>query len=145
MVRLIFGCGYLGHRVAVRWQVAGDTPHVVTRSPSRAAALAAEGLQPIVADVLRPETLRGLPTADTVLYAVGYDRTADQSLREVYVQGLANVLAALPANTGRILYVSSTGVYGQTTGEPVDESSPCHPTREGGRACLEAEQLLSAP
>ena len=88
-----------------------------------------EGLTPIVADVLAARNPRGLPTADTVLYAVGYDRTADQSMREVYVEGLANVLAALPAGTGRILYVSSTGVYGQTDGER--STNPARAIRRG--------------
>jgi nucleoside-diphosphate-sugar epimerase len=99
---------------------------------------------PIVADVVRPQTLVELPAADTVLYAVGYDRAAGESIRQVYVDGLANVLAALPPQTGRFVYISSTGVYGQTGGQLVDETSECRPVREGGRACLEAERRLSA-
>jgi nucleoside-diphosphate-sugar epimerase len=43
-----------------------------------------------------------------------------------------------------VIYISSTGVYGQKDGEWVDEESPCAPEREGGRACLAAEQLLLA-
>ncbi len=144
MAKLIFGCGYLGRRVAALWQATGETVHVVTRSPSRAAELRNHGLRPIVADVLDAETLRELPIAETVLYAIGFDRTAGRSIREVYVDGLAAVLAALPIETGRMIYISSTGVYGQKAGELVDETSECHPTREGGRACLEAERLLSA-
>jgi nucleoside-diphosphate-sugar epimerase len=144
MAKLIFGCGYLGHRVADRWRAAGETVYVVTRSTARADVLRAQGLMPIVADVVLPQTLVGLPAADTVLYAVGYDRAAGESIRQVYVDGLANVLAALPPETGRFVYISSTGVYGQTDGERVDETSECRPVREGGRACLEAERLLSA-
>jgi nucleoside-diphosphate-sugar epimerase len=49
----------------------------------------------------------------------------------------------LPSDTGKFIYVSSTGVYGQSHGETVDEDSPCEPTREGGRACLAAEAVLS--
>jgi nucleoside-diphosphate-sugar epimerase len=144
MAKLIFGCGYLGRRVAERWLATGETVYAVTRSESRAAELAGQGLRPIVADVMQPQTLGGLPVAETVLYSIGFDRTVGRSIREVYVDGLAAALAALPAGTGRIVYVSSTGVYGQTEGESVDENSPCNPTREGGRACLEAERLLAA-
>ena len=43
---------------------------------------------------------------------------------------------------GRVIYISSTGVYGQTDGTWVDESTECRPTRAGGQACLAAEQLL---
>jgi nucleoside-diphosphate-sugar epimerase len=148
MSKLIFGCGYLGSRVARLWRQAGHEVFVVTRSNDRARAFAAEGLRPIVADVLRPNTLVDLPAADTVLYAIGYDRgyvgIAGASMHEVYVDGLGAVLAALPAATNRFLYVSSTGVYGQSHGETVDENSPCEPTRAGGRACLAAEALLAA-
>ena len=40
------------------------------------------------------------------------------------------------------MYISSTGVYGQSAGEWVDESSICQPERAGGLACLAAEQEL---
>jgi nucleoside-diphosphate-sugar epimerase len=48
----------------------------------------------------------------------------------------------LPPGVRRFIYISSTGVYGQVAGDVVDENSPCQPTREGGQACLAAEQLL---
>lgn len=144
MAKLIFGCGYLGLRVARRWREAGEQVYAVTRSASRAAALQAEGLLPFVADVRDGQSLAQLPVADTVLYAIGFDRAAGGTIREVYVDGLRAVLAALPAETGKVIYVSSTGVYSQNDGQWVDESSPCEPTRAGGQACLEAEQLLAA-
>jgi nucleoside-diphosphate-sugar epimerase len=140
--RLIFGCGYLGHRVAQRWRHRGDVVYAVTRSEARADQLSDEGLQPIVADVTRPGTLSGLPACDTVLFAVGFDRTTGDAIRDVYVDGLRHVLDALPDGTGHFVYISSTGVYGQNDGRWVDEDSSCHPQREGGRACLAAEQLL---
>ncbi len=143
MSKLIFGCGYLGSRVARLWRNAGDEVYVVTRSPAKAKQFADDGYRPIVADVLRPETLTELPAAHAVLYAVGYDRSSGHSIGEVYVDGLQTVLAALPGNTPRVIYISSTGVYGQAAGERVDEQSPTHPTREGGRACLAAERALA--
>jgi len=143
-VRLIFGCGYLGLRVARRWRDAGQRVFAVTRSRERAERLAAEGLEPVIADVLDPATLTNLPVAATVLYAVGYDRAAGASRRAVYVGGLQSVLAALPPATGKLIYVSSTGVYGPSDDDWVDELTPCRPEREGGQACLEAEALLAA-
>ncbi|HUY36908.1 MAG TPA: NAD-dependent epimerase/dehydratase family protein [Pirellulales bacterium] len=142
MARLIVGCGYLGSRVARRWLDAGDDVFVVTRSPNRAAALAAQGYRPLLADVTAPATLGGWPAAETVLYAVGYDRAAAKTIEQVFLEGLGNVLAVLPATTRRLIYISSTGVYGDSEGEWVDEATPCQPTRPGGRACLAAEQIL---
>lgn len=142
MARLIFGCGYLGLRAARRWRDAGEQVYVTTRSPARAAALATEGFAPLVADVTRPEMLAGLPAAQTALFAVGHDRAAGQSIEEVYVDGFQNVLGALPQATGRVIYISTTGVYGDSAGDWVDEDSPCEPTRPGGKASLAAEEAL---
>ena len=73
--RLIVGCGYLGSRVARRWIEAGNRVWAMTRSPARAAEFAAAGIEPIVADVTKPDTIRGLPDVATVFWAVGFDRT----------------------------------------------------------------------
>jgi len=134
---LILGCGYLGQRVAQLWK--HRHVHAVTRNPAHLPA----GITPIVADVLQPESLRALPQVDTVLYAIGFDRTSGASMRAVYVDGLANVLAHLPTPK-RFLYVSSSSVYGQTNGGWIDESSPTEPIEDSGRIVLEAEATLRA-
>ncbi len=146
MTKLVFGCGYLGERVARLWAAAGAEVCVVTRSDERAAEFARRRWNALVGDILAPESLPRLPLADTVLFAVGYDRRnapAGPSIEEVYVRGLRATLEALPAGVERFIYISSTGVYGQTDGGVVDEDSPCNPERHGGRACLAAERLLA--
>jgi nucleoside-diphosphate-sugar epimerase len=141
-VKLIVGCGYLGGRVAELWLADGHAVAAISRSATRAAALRERGIDCRVADVLRPDTLRSLPAAQTVLYAVGWDRAAGVSIGELYVRGLQNLLTCLPAGTSRFIYISSTGVFGQADGGWVDEQSECRPTRAGGVACLEAETAL---
>jgi nucleoside-diphosphate-sugar epimerase len=144
MPKLIFGCGYLGSRVGSAWRAAGHDVYVVTRSSRRADELAGEGYRPLVADVTLPDDFPQWPPAETVLYAVGYDRKTSNSIEQIYVGGLANVLDSLPANTGRFIYISSTGVYGDSRGALVNEDTPCNPERAGGKACLAAEQRLLA-
>ena len=143
MSKLVVGCGYLGRRVAEQWAGNGHQVYAITRSTDRATALQAEGLSPIVADITRPQSMPTLPQVETVLYSVGYDRQAGQTINEVYVEGLENVLHRLPNTVERFIYISSTGVYGQTDGVWVDEKSECKPTREGGKACLAAEERLA--
>jgi nucleoside-diphosphate-sugar epimerase len=139
-MHLIIGCGYLGRRVAALWRAQGKSVAALTRSHSD--ELRAFGLQPIEGDILRPETLTTLPSAEVVLHAVGFDRTAGSSFRDVYVKGLSNVIAALPQPPRRFLYISSTSVYGATAGAEIDETVPAEPTEDNGRIVLEAEDLL---
>jgi nucleoside-diphosphate-sugar epimerase len=147
MTKLIFGCGYVGERVAKRWRDTGHETIVVTRGTNRAAQFRREGFGAIVADVTQPKSLRDLANAETVLFSVGFDRSSqadEPTIEEVYVGGVRNVLAALPPDVGRFIYISTTGVYGPASGEWVDETTPPDPRRDGGRASLAAEQTLAA-
>ncbi len=136
---LILGCGYLGSRVARAWLDRGHRVAALTRG--RNDSIAKASIEPIRGDVLDPASLRSLPEASTVLYAIGFDRTAGKSMREVYVDGLRNALRAIRC-TGPFLFVSSTSVYGQTDGEWVNEESPTEPIEESGKVVLDAERTL---
>lgn len=145
MAKLICGCGYLGLRVARKWVTAGQVVWATTRSAERAAEFSSLGLRPILTDLTQELVLPGeAQDIDTVLFAVGFDRRLGQTLENVYQQALEHVLDALNDRVQRFFYASSTGVYGQSGGEWVDEDSLCQPTRVGGRACLAAEQRIAA-
>jgi len=139
---LIVGCGYLGERVGTWLARRAEVVHGTVRSPRRAEELTRLGITPAIADVLHPESLRELPEVDRVLYCVGFDRSSGHEMRAVYVDGLRNLLEHLPAAAARLVYASSTSVYGQTRGEWIDELSPTEPQSTSGQICLEAEQLL---
>lgn len=140
--KLVIGCGYLGERIAVHWRAQGQRVFATTRSAARADEWRALDLQPIVCDVLDPASLLALPKVESIVYCIGLDRTTGVSMRRLYVDGLANVLAALKPPPPRFVYVSSTSVYGQTEGEEVDESAITEPQEESGKVVLEAERLL---
>ena len=143
MKALIFGCGYLGHEVAQLWCDGPNEIFAVTRDASRARQFEENGLRPVIADITQPDSLNDLPkNIDVVLFAVGFDRSRYQDIREVYVDGLQNVLHKIEKRFGQLIYISSTGVYGNADGDWVDETSPTDPQRPGGRACLEAERLI---
>ena len=139
--RLIVGCGYLGLRVAKRWLASGSQVWAATRSSDRANIFKDAGLLPIEMDVTKA-SLPELPSVDTVLWSVGFDRASGDSHYDIHVRGLSRFLDACPG-TPRIVLCSSTGVWGDEDGRVVDESTPPHPTREAGRVLLEAEQLLN--
>jgi nucleoside-diphosphate-sugar epimerase len=150
----------VSHRAKQAEEEKGDSPHLPER-PGATAGLSSSAedtvgqanrgtqqsspdgpLIPLLADVTRPETLAALPAAETVLYAVGYNSRSGHSRQELYVDGLRNVLEALPPGTGRIIFISTSGVYGDASGAWVDEDSPCDPTHDAGRALLAAEEVL---
>lgn len=137
MTTLIVGCGYLGRRVAARLLERGDRVLGTTRSAAWAGSLDGLGVEPVVVD-LTDEGAWRLPEADRVVYCVGYDRTSGHSMRSVYVDGLRRFFERTPA-VGRLVYASSTGVYGRSLGGWVDEDSPTEPESESGRVCLDAE------
>jgi nucleoside-diphosphate-sugar epimerase len=116
--------------------------HVFALTRSRSDELRSLGLIPVVGDILQPKSLKALPPARVLLYAVGFDRSSGAKFREVCVDGLRNVLDALPSPPERFLYVSSTGVYGQSDGEEINENAPTDPRDEHGQVLLEAERLL---
>jgi nucleoside-diphosphate-sugar epimerase len=152
--RIIFGCGYLGRRVAHQWRDGGDLVLAVTRTVDRATELFHDGIGTAIADVTDASSLDSeigstgklssllSVRAATALFAVGHDRTAGPDIHAVYAGGLQNVLAALPPSVSRVIYISTTGVYGPAGGDWVDEQTPPDPRREGGKASLAAEEAL---
>lgn len=136
---VIVGCGYLGARVASAWL--GEGRRVVALTRGRNPGLPA-GVEPVVGDVLDPASLAQLPEAETLLYAVGLDRSAGRSMRAVYVEGLMNVLAAIRPPR-RFIYISSTGVYGDRNGDWVDETSEPDGDEESNRIVRDAERTLA--
>ncbi|BAU57163.1 nucleoside-diphosphate-sugar epimerases [Halorhodospira halochloris] len=93
------------------------------------------------------EVFRGHPQdISLIYYIVTPAQFDDQSYRSAFVDGLSNLRDAL-INRGqsprRLVFVSSTGVYGQQQGEWIDETSPTEPGRFSGQRLLEAEQLAA--
>ena len=133
---VIAGCGYVGERLARA--LPGRTLALV-RSAARAAELAAAGIEAVEADFDAVSDAAALPAqaAGRVLYYLAPppgDGPADPRLRAL--------LAALPATPARIVYMSTTGVYGDTAGASVDESSPVEPATDRSRARLDAERAV---
>ncbi len=156
MNRLIVGCGFLGWPLALKWveqargsddSAAAATVYATTRSQSRADEFSTAGLSAIVADITKANDLKralaDLPSMDTIVFAVGMDRSRYSDIYDVYVEGLRRFIDSYPHAIKHLIYVSSTGVYGDFAGDWVDEDSPTQPAREGGKACLKAEALLA--
>lgn len=137
---LIAGCGYAGTALGIELAAAGHTVWGLSRRPSDLPA----AIQPLAADLTEPGSLRNLPgDLDAVAYTAAAAAGTEEAYVDAYVRGLHNLLAALEGrDVRRVLFTSSTAVYGQTGGEWIDESSPTEPAHFSGKRLLEAESLV---
>ena len=137
---LIIGCGDVGLRVV---RALGGRARVLalTSSPARCDALRAAGVRPVVGNLDDTSTLGRLAgLADSVLYLAPPPTTGATDPR------LRALLAALSrrALPTRVVYASTTGVYGDCRGEWVTETRPLNATTDRARRRVDAESRLRA-
>ncbi|MDB5936617.1 MAG: NAD(P)-dependent oxidoreductase [Massilia sp.] len=132
---LIVGCGDVGMRllplVRARFRV-----FAVTSNPERRAILRAAGAVPIVADLDRPASLQRLARlAPNVVHLAPpqADGSLDRRTRR---------LSAILPDGARVVYVSTSGVYGDCQGQLIDETRTVAPHNARARRRVDAERVL---
>ncbi len=147
MRALIVGCGYVGFPLAVQLAQQGHEVFGLRRSATTDNALRNAGVIPLHADLTRPETLASLPgDFDWVLNCVASGGGGVAEYRQLYLSGMKHLVSWLAAKgvRSRVVYTSSTGVYGQNDGSLVDETSATEPATETAQVLVEAEKVLLA-
>ncbi|WP_407709025.1 NAD-dependent epimerase/dehydratase family protein [Arthrobacter nitrophenolicus] len=143
MTILLAGCGDLGTEAGLRFAALGHRVVGWRRSPGKLPA-AIEG---VAADLGAPD-LPAVPKDTTaVVIAVAADAPTEDAYRAAYLGGVTNVLDALERDgvrPARVLFVSSTAVYGDAGGGWVDEDTVPAPGGFSGRVLVEAEDALRA-
>lgn len=139
---VIAGCGDVGSRLGLQLLAAGWRVHGLRRQVDALPP----GLLPLAADLAAVDCPAGWPATapDYLVYCATPASSEESAYRATYVDGLRHVLDWLVQRgqrPRRLLFVSSTGVYGQEDGAWVDETSPCQPESWTGRILLEAEAL----
>ena len=139
----ILGCGYVGLELAR--QLEPDHAVVgVRRSDEGLAAVEATGAEAVRADLTDPDALGAVPDVDAVVFAASSGGRGADAARRIYVEGLRTVVEAFAGRNDppeRLVYTSSTGVYGDHGGDWVDERTPVEPTTEKTRVLAEAERV----
>ncbi len=135
---LIVGCGDVGLRVLRllqgRWRVLA-----LTSSPARVAALRAAGAVPLIGNLDDAASLGRLAgLADAVLHLAPPPGSGAGDPRT------ARLLAAIGRRGGvrRLVYASTTGVYGAAGGARFDETRPVAPATDRGRRRVDAERRI---
>lgn len=138
---LIAGCGYLGRAIADllaadEWQVEGWT-----MSAESARELSRLGHSARSVDISDREDVGAHKAAfDAVIHCASTRGGDADSYRRIYFNGARHLVEHF--QSARFLFVSSTSVYAQTTGEWVAEESPAEPKHETGKILRGTEDLV---
>ena len=136
---LIVGCGDIGLRVA-KQLCRNYRVFALTSQQSRFSELRGLGITPILGDLDKPETLWRLSgLAETVIHLAPPQNIGHRDSR---TRNLTRILAQGPASLSRLIYVSTTGVYGDHKGGRVSEITPVNPQSERAKRRLDAERVL---
>jgi len=139
---LLVGCGDLGTEVGLRAVAAGHRVHALRRR----AELLPDDLHGIAADLDAP--LPPLPgDIEVVVFTTAADDRTVDAYRRAYLRGPQRVLDHLQhagVTSSRVVFVSSTAVYGVDDGSEVDEDTAVSPRTPTAEVLVEAEQALWA-
>jgi nucleoside-diphosphate-sugar epimerase len=134
---LIVGCGDIGGRIVARL-AARFRIVALTSQPARVPILRAAGTVPIVGDLDCRESLARLAAfrSRVIHLAPPPERNGRRDPRT------RALLLALRERPERLVYVSTTGVYGDRKGARVDETTPPAPSSERAWRRLDAERVV---
>lgn len=130
----IAGCGDIGLRIAALYQAQGAGVAGLVRRAESAQRLREAGITPWVVDLDVPGAVLPALGAATVFYLAPPPKQGEDDPR------LRNFLAALN-DAVTLVYLSTSAVYGDSSGDWVDESAPLDPGTARGRRRRAAEML----
>ena len=139
---LIAGCGYVGNRLAGILAGSGAEVFALRRSPGDVPA----GATALCADLTDPGSLVRIPrSVDTIVFCASPSSHDESGYRGIFIDGLRNLTEASTAHEkppARLIFTSSTAVYGHSNHEWVDETSLTRPRQFNGKVLLEAEKFV---
>ncbi len=136
---IIVGCGEIGLRVAALWQARGSTVIATARSTEKTARLHEFGIEVVDMDLDKPQTPVKLACSHSLLYY--FAPPAPTGYTDLRMRAFLETLAEGPYPE-KIVYISTTGVYGDSHGAWVNEETPVNPQSARSRRRLDAETTL---
>ena len=135
----IAGCGYIGERIARYCQEAGVDVTCMVRTPEHRDKLNAKGFTTVLSALDDPDTIPDLDLKGAVIFYLAPPPgggITDTRARNFIGAGKAS---GTPA---KIIYISATSVYSETSGGIVTEESPADPQSAMGKRRLDAENAF---
>lgn len=136
---LIVGAGDVAGR-AIPWLARRFKVHALTRRPEAYARLRQLGANPVPGDLDDRASLERIAgIADFVLHCAPPLQAGTTDTRTAHLLAALVAARSLPQH---IVYISTTGVYGDCDGAVVHETRPCRPTTARAVRRVDAEQRL---
>ncbi len=138
---IIVGCGKIGLRVATLWQARGSTVIATARDTAKATRLREFGIKVVEMDLDEPQTPGKLVCNRSLLYYFAPPSPTGQT--DLRMRAFLEGLTTDPAFE-KVVYISTTGVYGDSQGAWVNEETPVNPQSARSWRRLDAETTLRA-
>lgn len=136
---LIVGCGDIALRMVQRLP-AGYRVYALSHSPERYPLLRAHGITPIPGNLDEPDTLEMLSgLAQDVVHFAPPPSQGAQDTRTAHLLAALTKGKILPH---RLIYISTSGVYGNCDGDIVPETRPLRPLTMRAKRRLDAERRI---
>ena len=136
---LIVGCGDIGLRVARILQTSSCEVAGLTRAAKGAERLRRVKVEPVIGDLDDAESLAELPTGGKLVFYLAPPPGGGPVDRR-----MRNFCAAVGGEKvpGKVVYMSTSGVYGDCGGARVTEETPVNPQTSRAQRRVDAETTL---
>ena len=143
---LIAGAGYAGLQLAKRLAQRDADVFALRRRPGQLPT----GCESVVADLTQADGLSGIPSGLTgVAFCAAASRNHPSSYADLFIKAQQNLIQFLHQRgdpISRYVMMSTTGVYGDSHGDWIDESTEPEPNHPGPADILAGEKAAaSAP
>jgi nucleoside-diphosphate-sugar epimerase len=132
---LIVGLGSIGSQLATNLVAMGHQVTGLNRSPRSIAGVTS------ITQTVHQASLVQLPPVDWVYVVLTPDERTTDSYRHIFIDSIAPLHQALRQHpVQRVVFISSSSVYGSGQGEWMDESTPAQPDTPTAQVLWQAEQ-----
>ncbi len=142
----VLGCGWLGFAAAKSFVAKGMQVHGSTTTPEKLPELEAAGIEPFLLKVSdkidAPQLIQQSFFSNPLLLLNIPPGRRNPNVEEDHLRQIKTIIeTAEKYGTKRVIFISSTGVYGDENRSVTEEDEP-NPTRPSGKALVKVENYL---
>lgn len=137
---LIIGCGDMGKRVARLLLAQGVPVAAMTRSEEKRDTLCTMGVDAFTGDLDDPETIDPAAASDALVFYLA--PPPGGGFNDTRMRNFCNAVKG-ESRPAKVVYMSTSGVYGDCPGIAVTEETPVNPQTARARRRLDAETTLA--